>query len=106
MKASDKELGGLHLQVARSFSRALEDTATATALLEEHRDELPDAVIAFLERVSDPSPSLLAAAVKFLKDNDITCSISENEAMSDLEKRLQEKRKRSVGNVVALPVED
>ena len=40
------------------------------------------------------SVKVASVAVKFLKDNDITCSISDNQEMEDLNKALAEKRNK------------
>ncbi len=101
MKATDTDLGKLHKQVALAFSNALAAKEEAQALLDEHGAELPDDVKAFIFKYAQPNPSLLTAAVKFLKDNDITCDVGDSAEMTDLQKRLQGKRKAST-NVVAL----
>ena len=100
-KASDKELSVLHKQVASAFSQALQAKEEAQQLLDEHGSELPDAVKWFLEKYAVPNPSLLAAATKFLKDNNITCVIEDSAELSNTARLLQEKRR-----VTDMPVED
>jgi hypothetical protein len=100
-KATDAVLGELHGKLAKSMLAALTASEQAAALLEEYSEELPGAVQAFLVRTADTNPALLTAVAKFLKDNSITCAIEDNDEMSELEKRLQDKRKR-VGNVVPI----
>lgn len=100
-KATDKILGELHGKLAKSMLSALAASEQASALLEEYADELPGAVQAFLAKTADSNPSLLTAVAKFLKDNSITCAVEDNEEMSELEARLQSKRKR-VGNVIPI----
>lgn len=98
--ATDKELGKLHAKVAQVMLKALESSDTAGLLLDEFMDELPEKVVDFLEKQVTVNPALLQAVTKFLKDNEVTCQIDEDESMSDLQKRLAEKRTRkSVGNV-------
>jgi hypothetical protein len=47
--------------------------------------------------------AILGAATKFLKDNDITCVIEDNTALSEMQKKIQERQaKRKFGNVVPL----
>lgn len=66
-RATEDDLGVLHRKVAN-------------VLLEN------------LETEDGPSPSMISIATKFLKDNDITCSIQDNQDMSALEKSLKAKR--------------
>jgi len=66
-RASEKELGRLH-------------SALAQVLIDN------------LETEDGPSPSMCSIATKFLKDNEITCSISDNEDMENLQTALKEKR--------------
>lgn len=91
-KATDKELSILHKQLATAFRVALEAKDEALALLNEYED-LPDAVKGFLERFTAPNPSLLTAAAKFLKDNNITCVVDDNNDLSATAQMLQNKRK-------------
>ena len=66
-KASEDTLGALHSRVA--------------SVLTDN-----------LETEDGPSPSMISIAVKFLKDNEITCSIKDNQDMSILSDALKEKR--------------
>lgn len=104
--ATDKQLGELHGKLAQSMLRALNAADDAQILLDNHSDELPDAVVDFLEKQAGASPALLTAISKFLKDNDITCATEDSETMTDLEKRLQNKSRKRVGNVVTLDAND
>lgn len=100
-KATDVLLGELHGRLAKSMLQALSASESAQALLDEHDGELPESVVSFLSKTAGTNPSLLTAISKFLKDNDITCAIEDNDEMSELEERLKNKRKR-VGNVVPI----
>ncbi len=40
----------------------------------------------------EPYPIIISQAIKFLKDNDITCSITDNQDMAVLNDALKEKR--------------
>ena len=104
--ASDTKLGLLHSRVAEVMLNALTSADTAAILLETFRDQLPTEVIAYLSIQTDVNPALLQAVTKFLKDNDITCQIAEDENMTELQQRLAEKqgRRKTVGNVV--PIEE
>lgn len=98
-KANDKELGELHGKLAKSMLAALNASETAKILLDQYSHELPAEVVKFLLGHADANPSLLTAVAKFLKDNQITCAVSDSEEMSELEKRLKNKKRVSVGNV-------
>lgn len=100
-KATDKVLGELHGKLAKSMLAALAASEHAANLLDEYGEELPSAVQAFLVKTADSNPALLTAVAKFLKDNSITCAIEDNDEMSELEQRLQNKKKR-VGNVIPI----
>lgn len=39
-----------------------------------------------------PSPALLQAAIKFLKDNDVTCTPSEDNKLGNLQEQLRKRR--------------
>lgn len=107
MQATDKELGELHKKVARQLASQLENADVALMLLHDHRGELPEPVVEFLEKCSYASPALLTIAAKFLKDNDITCQVEDSKEMSDLDKRLAAKKARKqVGNILPLHNED
>lgn len=97
--ASEVALGELHSKVAKVMSNALSNIETAQELFEEN----PEAI----DRPEVSAP-LLGVITKFLSDNKITCVAEESEAMTDLQKRLENKRKRrlNVGNVVHLVPED
>lgn len=102
-KASDKQLGELHGRLAKSMLSALEASDTAASLLDDYAEELPGPVQAFLAKHADANPALLTAISKFLKDNDITCAIEDNDELSELEEIISKKRSRkSVGNVVPI----
>ena len=81
-KTTEKELNALHGTVARVLRSQLEETVSITG---EDGEE---------SEVMIAPPAVLAAAIKFLKDNDITTSIEDDENMSELEDMLKEKRKK------------
>lgn len=104
-KATDAILGEIHGKVAGIMLRTLDQTDGAEYLLDQYREELPEEVIDFLEKCSVISPALLKAVTQFLKDNSITCAIEDSDEMSELQKRLAEKKVRKrIGNVV--PIEE
>lgn len=100
-KASDKLLGELHGKLATSMMNALQESDEAQILLDIYAEELPQEVADFLEKKSSASPSLLTAITKFLKDNNVTCSIEDSEEVNELAERLNRKaRKKAIGNVI------
>lgn len=108
-KATDVELGELHALLARAMKDALQASTEAQDLLDaciDGGEELPVAVEAYLSRAASANPALLTAISKFLKDNNITAAVEDNEDMSELQKRLKDKRKNSVGNVIPMSMEE
>lgn len=97
--ATEGDLGALHSKVAKVMANALSNIETAQELFEEN----PEAV----DRPEVSAP-LLGVITKFLNDNKISCVPEESEELSDLAKRLENKRqkRRQVGNVVHLVSED
>lgn len=71
------ELGAMHGLLTRYYNKRLQDE------LEEDDDEIALGL----------SPAELTAMNNFLKQNDITCAVEEDEGMSELQQRLAEKRK-------------
>lgn len=104
--ATSKELGALHKRVAKAMLVALESNEKAQLLLDEFGAELPDQVRDFLEECSNSNPALFQAVTKFLKDNDVTCQIEEDETTSALQQRLAKKKTRNVGNVAFIESEE
>lgn len=91
--ASENALGELHSKVARVMSDSLEvvEVAQRRYLEAEEPVDVPPQIPA----------SLLGVMVKFLADNNITAAPEENSEMSELEKKLNDRKKnrRQVGNV-------
>lgn len=101
--ASEKELSELHKKVANVLLKKLESADKAKALLLEFYDELPEEIIGFMEDQCDASPAFLTVVTKFLKDNNITAVVEDSKELSELDKRLAEKRQRRVvGNVIPM----
>lgn len=104
-KASDKILGELHGKLAEAMLNSLATSDNASDLLEKHFEEgLPEDVREFLESVARPNPALLTAITKFLKDNDISCVVADDEQVTKLEQKLKEKQtsRKRVGNVIPI----
>lgn len=88
-KATELALGELHGAVATVL--------TAQILQEEAVTELDEegCVVETGEMVYNASPALLAAAMKFLKDNDITADKKVDKNMDSLANALSKKQKQS-----------
>lgn len=99
-KASNKDLALLHKRVAETLLASLNDSETASDLLNEYGDELPSKVKYFLEEISRVNPALLTVATKFLKDNDISAD-GADEDLDELQSKLNNKRR---ANISSLPI--
>jgi len=90
MAASESKLGALHEKVAEVLLDALEGD-TIPGYTEENPatgevTEVPD-------RKLPASAAIIAAATKFLKDNNITCAPSQDNAVGSLVDKLKAKQK-------------
>ena len=82
-KATEDKLSALHGTVAGVLMEALSDRITIVSEETGEEKEIPAA-----------SPAMVAQAIKFLKDNDITAAIEEDENLSGLSDMLQQKREK------------
>ncbi|ASL24429.1 putative terminase small subunit [Alteromonas phage vB_AspP-H4/4] len=88
-KATELALGDLHGAVAKVLtSQVLHETEETT--FDEEGNEVPTGNVAF-----DASPATIAAAIKFLKDNQITADMETDENMNNLREALARKQKHS-----------
>jgi hypothetical protein len=97
MSADEGTLGALHNKVAEVLSVALDG------------QQLPDYIDPETEELVkgtklQPQAATITAAIQFLKNNNITCAPSENNAIGELERKMkarQDKRANRAGaNVV------
>ena len=97
-KATESRLAELHGAVATVLLKQVEHTSLETTI-----NELGEFVETG-EVVHDASPATIAAAIKFLKDNSITCDMEKNENMNQLAETLAKKQKHSrlTGSAAAL----
>lgn len=101
-KAGEDTLALLHSQVAQTLVAELTRSREAALLLDEFSAELPEEVVVFLSKARETvSPALLQAAIKFLKDNDITADPTENEDLLRLQSSLDSKRAGAKAGSVA-----
>lgn len=93
MAATEKVLGALHEKVAEVLSLALDGEELPGYEDPETGEVVPPKRLA-------ASAAIIAAATKFLKDNDITCTPSENNALGTLEAQMEARRlKREAARV-------
>lgn len=85
MAASETKLGALHEKVASVLLDALDGELLPG--YGEGDDAVP-------EKVIPPSAAIIAAATKFLKDNEITCTPAESNALGALEAQMAKRRER------------
>ena len=94
--ASEGALGDLHNKVAKVMTRALDQ-------IEQRQDQYDQTAGTSDEEVIEPpelNPALLSVMVRFLDANKITCAPEAGNEMNELQRKLDEKRKkRRVGNV-------
>jgi len=81
-KAAETELSDLHGLVAQVLKTKLGETMTIT------NDD------GSVQTVSVATPADIAVAVKFLKDNDITASVADDDNLADLRETLQANQNR------------
>ena len=89
-KASEKALGDLHGIVAEALAEIISHTVEETTFNEDG-EEVPTG-----GRVYTVQPAMVAAAIKLLKDNSITCDVETNTNMNNLRESLNKKQKHSV----------
>lgn len=88
-RATEDKLAGLHDTVATVLTEQVAHRSDET-MLGENGEIIPTG-----EQYYDASPATIAAAVKFLKDNSITCDIKANRNMTNLKDALDKKQKHS-----------
>lgn len=88
-KANENKLNQLHGVVAEVLTAQLKHMEAETTFDEEGN------CVETGEEVYTASPATLAAAIKFLKDNQITCDIETDENMNNLRETLAKKQRHS-----------
>jgi hypothetical protein len=79
MAADERTLGGLHEKVTEALNQALDgDVIPGYTEVNEATGEVTQVP----DRKLPPSAAIIAAATKFLKDNNITCAPSEDNAVA------------------------
>lgn len=91
MAATEKRLGELHNKVAEVLIDALDGEELPGYTDPETDEEVP-------AKRLPPSAAIIAAATKFLKDNEITCQPAADNALGELEERIKLRRERRDAN--------
>jgi len=88
-KASESKLALLHAAVANVLTEQVLHEEEETSFDGEGETVMTGVM------VKTATPALLATAARFLKDNDITCDVEQDENMSNLSEALGRKQKHS-----------
>lgn len=88
-KATERKLGDLHGAVAEVL------LAQVTREEEETTFDADGNMVPTGDMVYSASPAVLATAIKFLKDNSITCEIEVDKNMNGLKEALSKRQKHS-----------
>lgn len=93
--ASQTKMNSLHDRVADVFLKVLQRYHDRMdALSEVNFDDITDEVLKdLLDDSVMPSPSMMAAITKFLKDNEVLFEKDKIDQISDQQRALEEKRK-------------
>lgn len=88
-RASEQKLASLHGAVAEVLTAQVKHQEAET-VFNEHGDPVETG-----DMVYTASPATMATAIKFLKDNAITCDIEQDENMNNLRDTLAKKQRHS-----------
>ena len=89
MKATEKILSKLHGAVAEVLTAQVTQTEAETTF------DADGVMVETGQEIYAASPATIATAIKFLKDNEITCDITQDEDMGKLKDILDKKTKHS-----------
>lgn len=98
--ASEAALGKLHDKIAQVFTKVLERYERRMEVIDtiDVEDEL---LKELFDEGAMPSPAMLSAVTKFLKDNEISFSTEQVDNLTAQQRRLEENRQKR-GNIVDL----
>lgn len=85
MAADEQALGALHTKVAETLNTLLDGTVIPTGEVDEDTGEE-------LKQTIPPSAAVLTSAIQFLKNNNITCVASKDNALGELEAKIAARR--------------
>lgn len=101
--ANENQLGALHSTLTGLFSKVLERYELQYATLDAmQKDEVTAEMVELLSAITEPSPAMLGAISKFLKDNEIMLDTAELDTLSAQERRLADMAKNRPGNIVSI----
>lgn len=86
MAADERALGALHTKVAEVLTRALDGQDLPTGEQDADGNELMQKL--------EPSAAIITSAIQFLKNNNITCTPSKDNALGELEEKMRQRRDR------------
>lgn len=91
--ATEAALGGIHMKLTNIYMKILQRYSDKLdALAEINTDDVADEMLEIL--LGDdalPSPAMLSAVSKFLKDNEVTMDTEQLDELSAMEERLKNK---------------
>jgi hypothetical protein len=87
MAASEEALGNLHDKVANTLNRLL-DGQRVPAITDEEGEIIQE------EQVIEPSAAILTASIQFLKNNNVTCAPSDDNALGQLRDKMKARQER------------
>lgn len=90
--AKEGVLGGLHELVAQVLAAQVGNTTKVPVFTPNGEIELDEYDQPVTVEVYDASPQLLATAIKFLKDNEITATAEQSVEVANLEDEVAKKR--------------
>lgn len=92
--AKETKLGKLHDRLADVFIRVLEryETRMKAPSQEDLEADMLDEILEF-----EPSPAMLSAIAKFLKDNEIGIDVDQQDKLSATQMRLDDLKNRRAG---------
>lgn len=105
--AKEATLGALHSKLATVFTKVLEKYERGLdAINELPADQIEADLIEAIADIAEPSPAMLSAVAKFLKDNEIGLDSEEIEKLNSTARRLEDRRaqRRAAGiNLSVVP---
>lgn len=103
MAATEGALGALHIKVTEVLTEALDGDEIPG--YEEENPATGEVTIVPPRRLP-PSAAIIAAATKFLKDNNITCAPSQDNAVGALVDKLKNKQKAKLSRTTIQDARD
>lgn len=91
--ATSDQMATIHSKLAKIFTKVLEKYERGMQALDDiPADQIEEDMLDALLEIQEPSPAMLSAIAKFLKDNDIGLDTEEVDELNSTQKRLEERR--------------